>query len=109
MSSTMFPHAPNATASPEWSRQPSDRRLIDWTRYVIASLTVGMAFVLLDMSTRPGPRANESKSTCHSQDPHEKLGREMKYREVAILVLEEARGSAKGAGRHTEDPQQDHG
>jgi hypothetical protein len=60
MCSSIVRNPTENTATAERSRQPSDRRLINWRRYVIASLTVGVAFVLLDMLANANPLAEQA-------------------------------------------------
>lgn len=60
MSSVISPNPTQSTDLVEWSRQPNDGHPINWKRYVAASLTVGVAFILLDAVVNANPLAEQA-------------------------------------------------
>ncbi len=60
MSSTMSRNRVETAAVLEHAGQPGDGHTINWKRYVAASITVGVAFVVLDAVVNANPLAQQA-------------------------------------------------
>ena len=60
MSSAISPDRLDIAASREQGGQPNDRRTINWRRYVVASIAIGVIFILLDALVNANPLAEQA-------------------------------------------------
>jgi len=60
MPAVISPDRPDIAATHHQSGKPNDRRPINWTRYVAASIAVGVAFILLDAVVNANPLAEQA-------------------------------------------------